>query len=91
MRFFATTSAELYEETRQTLDTAWGLPDGRGTLTCINPVGVAPRDSDGRILLAVADEWCLWEPAATLLPVLLQQGAVAEIDRAAYMAAVSYD
>lgn len=89
MRFFATPSAELYEQTRLSLDAAWGLPNNRGTATCINPVAVAPRDSQGRVLLAVDDEWCEWEPAATILPQLLASGAVVEIDSAAYHAVVN--
>jgi len=88
MRFFATSSAALYEETRLTLDAAWGLPNDKGTRTCINPVRVAPRDAQGRVLLAVAEEWCGWEPAATLLPELLASGQVAEITEAEYRAAI---
>jgi len=89
MRFFATPSADLYEQTRLSLDSAWGLPNDKGTVTCINPEAVAPRDIQGRVLLAVADEWCDWEPAATILPQLLASGAVVEIDRAAYHAAIT--
>jgi hypothetical protein len=89
VRFFATPSAELYEQTRLSLDAAWGLPNDKGTATCINPVAVAPRDSQGRVLLAVADEWCEWEPAATILPQLLASGAVVEIERADYQAVVN--
>jgi hypothetical protein len=89
MRFFATGDEELYEQTRLSLDAAWGLPNDRGTVTCINPAAVAHRDSLGRLLLAVADEWCEWEPAATVLPQLLASGAVEEIDAATYQAAVT--
>jgi hypothetical protein len=89
MRFFATQDAELYEQTRLALDDAWGLPNDRGTATCINPVAVAPRDSQGRVLLAVADEWCEWEPAGTILPQLLTSGAVVEIEAADYHAVVN--
>lgn len=89
MRFFATTSVSMYEQTRLGLDAAWGLPNDRGTQTCINPAYVAPRDAAGRVLLAVADEWCEWEPAATILPQLLASGSVVEIDAAAYDAAVN--
>jgi hypothetical protein len=46
-------------------------------------------DSQGRVLLAVADEWCEWEPAATILPQLLAAGAVVEIDEADYQAVVN--
>jgi hypothetical protein len=90
MRFFRTADADLYESIRLQLDAAWGhpTPDGQ-TLTCIAPAAVAPRDADGRILLAVREEFATWEPAATLLPDLLASGAVEEIDRATYMAVVN--
>jgi len=86
MRFFRTADADLYESIRLQLDAAWGhpTPDGQ-TLTCIAPAAVAPRDEDGRILLAVREEFATWEPAATLLPQLLASGAVEEIGRAEYL------
>ena len=85
MRFFRTADAALYESIRLQLDAAWGhpTPDGR-TVTCFDPVAVAPRDAAGRVLLAVREEFVTWEPAATLLPQLLASGAVEEIDAAAY-------
>lgn len=89
MRFFATSDGDLYEQTRAALDSAWGLPNGRGTATCINPLAVAPRDGAGLVLLAVADEWCEWEPAATVLPQLIASGVVVEIAAATYHAAVN--
>lgn len=84
-RYFRTADANLYESIRLQLDAAWGhpTPDGK-TLTCIDPVAVAPRDTAGRVLLAVREEFVTWEPAATLLPQLLASGAVEEIDAAAY-------
>ena len=84
MRFFRIASAATYEQTRLQLDAAWGLPNDRGTQTCVAPVGVAPRDSAGRVLLAVKDEFVTWEPAATLLPQLLAGGEVEEISEAEY-------
>ena len=86
MRYFRTTDATLYESVRLQFDAAWGhpTPDGQ-TLTCIDPVAVAPRDSQGRILLAVNDEFCQWEPAATMLPQLLASGAVEEITVSEYV------
>jgi hypothetical protein len=89
-RYFCTSDAKLYESIRLQLDTAWGHPtvDGK-TLTCIDPVALAPRDIAGQILLAVQDEWCNWTPVVTLLPQLLASGAVQEIDSAAYNLAVN--
>lgn len=90
MRFFRTASDEVYEQARLTLDAAWGHPtaDGR-TLTCIQPAASAPRDSEGRIVLAVNDEFCEYSVAVDLLPQLLASGAVEEIDAAAYHAVVN--
>jgi hypothetical protein len=85
MRFFRTADEALYESIRLQLDAAWGHPTPDGvTLTCFDPLAVAPRDSAGRVLLAVHDEFTTWEPAATLLPQLLASGAVEEIDAAEY-------
>lgn len=85
MRFLRTAEAALYESIRLQLDAAWGHPtlDGR-TVTCFDPAAVAPRDTSGRLLLAVNEEFTTWEPAATLLPQLLASGAVEEITEAQY-------
>ena len=90
MRYFRTDDADLYESIRLQLDAAWGhpTPDGQ-TVTCIDPVGVAPRDLSGLVLLAVQDEFVSYEPAATILPQLLASGAVEEISEAAFAAAVA--
>jgi hypothetical protein len=87
MRYFLTDSDEVYEQARLTLDSAWGhpSPDGK-TLTCIEPASVAPRDAQGRIVLAVQDEFCEYSVAVDLLPQLLASGLVDEIDAAAYHA-----
>jgi hypothetical protein len=41
----------------------------------------------GRVLLSVQNEFCTWEPAATMLPQLMAGGAVEEISEAEYQAA----
>jgi hypothetical protein len=85
-RFFRTQSDAVYEQARLTLDETWGhVPP----TTCIEPAATAPRDLQGRIVLAVNDEFCAYSVAAELLPQLLASGAVEEIDAATYMAAVS--
>lgn len=90
MRYFRTASDDVYEQARLTLDAAWGHPnEATKTVTCIDPAAVAPRDAQGRIVLAVNDEFCTYSVAAELLPQLLASGAVEEIDAATYMAAVS--
>lgn len=86
MRFFRAETDAAYEQARLTLDEAWGLPNNKGTATCIAPVLLAPRDSEGRAMVAVSSDWCEWEPADTLLPHLLAIGAVAEISEADYKA-----
>jgi hypothetical protein len=88
MRFFRTSVDDVYEQARLTLDAAWGLPDQRGTMTCIEPAASAPRDAQGRIVLAVNDEFCTYSVAVDLLPQLLASGVVEEIDRETYMAAM---
>jgi hypothetical protein len=90
VRFFAA-SAAVYEQARQTLDAAWGLPNQLGTVTCIDPAEVAPRDAQGRILLAVPESFCQFTVAADLLPQLLASGVVEEIDEATYWAAFDND
>lgn len=90
MRFFRTESEAVYEQARLALDAAWGFPNA-GTLTCIDSASVAPRDAQGRIVLAVKDEFCAYSVASELLPQLLASGAVEEIDRDTYTAAVNKD
>lgn len=89
MRFFRTASDAVYEQARLALDSAWGHPTPNGTtLTCIDTAAVAPRDAQGRIVLAVREEFCTYSVAVDLLPQLLASGAVEEIDEATYMAAM---
>lgn len=89
MRYFRTASDEIYEQARLTLDAAWGHPTPDGlTLTCIQPAASAPRDDQGRIVLAVHDEFCGYSVAVDLLPQLLAAGVVQEIDEADYLAAL---
>ena len=88
MRYFRSSTA-VYEQARFALDAAWGLPNDTGTVTCIEPAATAPRDAQGRIVLAVDDEFCAYSVAVDLLPQFLASGVVEEIDRETYMAAVS--
>ena len=74
----------LYESIRLALDAEWGhVPP----TTCISTAALAPRDSSGRIILAVWDTFCDYPAVAVLLPELLASGAVEEIDAATYHAA----
>ena len=75
---------EAYESVRLSLDLAWGHVSPR---TCISPATVAPRDSEGHILLAVWDYFVKYPAAAAFLPELLASGQVVEITEAEYRAA----
>lgn len=81
-RYFRADEA-TYEAVRQQLDAAWGLPSN-GQQSCYAPPSSGVRDTAGRMLLAVNEEFAAWEPAASLLPQLLASGAVEEIDEATY-------
>lgn len=86
-RFFRSDAAN-YESIRQTLDKAWGLPNGAGTATCIQPAATGPKDSEGRVVLAVDAAFCGYTVAVDLLPQLLASGAVVEITEDQYRAAL---
>lgn len=88
VRFFRCDGGDdAYESVRLTLDAAWGHPNA-GILTCFDPASVAPRDEQRRIVLAVNDEFCQWEPAASMLPQLIASGVVTEITASDYQAAM---
>ena len=87
MRFFRIATAAAYEQARATLDAAWGHPNA-DTITCVEPAATAPHDSQGRVLLAVQDEFAAYAPADTLLPQWIAAGVVEEIDAATYEASI---
>lgn len=74
---------QVYEQVRASLDAAWGHP-GPVAETCFEPAATAPRDAEGRVLLAVNAEFCEYEAVAALLPGLLASDAVEEISGTAY-------
>lgn len=77
---------EAYEQVRLTLDAAWGHPNAETkTATCIDPASVAPRDRQGRIMLATSQAFCEYEAAAQLLPMLINGAVIEEIDAATYL------
>lgn len=82
-RFFRTASDEVYEQARLALDAAWGIEHPQ---TCIEPAATAPRDTNGRILLGVDEDFCAYPAAAEMLPQLLAAGVVEEIDAETYWA-----
>lgn len=77
-RYFRTSSDDLYEQARTHLDAVWGHPNANG-LTCICPALYAPRDAQGRILLAVRIEFAAMDEPAAMLPSLIASGEVEEI------------
>jgi hypothetical protein len=80
--FFRISDDAVYEQVRLGLDAAWGhLPPE----TCVDPAAVAPRDSQGRILLAVRPEFVAFDAVAAILPDLLASGVVEEIDESEYL------
>jgi hypothetical protein len=85
MRYFRTSDAAAYEQARLSLDAVWGhVPP----VTCIDPAVVAPRDTGGRIVLAVDDEFCQIQAASLMIQQMLGSGVADEIAEAEYMAAV---
>lgn len=90
MRYFRCLAGDdAYEQVRLGLDAAWGHPnEATKTVTCIDPASVAPRDTQGRIMLATSDEFCKYPAAAEMLSQLTEGGVVEEINEAAYRSAL---
>jgi hypothetical protein len=80
-RYFRTADAAMYEQVRLGLDAAWGH---QPPTTCVDPAVVAPRDSQGRILLAVRAEFAEFPEVVEMLPGLLASGSIEEIDQDTY-------
>jgi hypothetical protein len=91
MRFFRCLADDsAYEQARAAMDAAWGHPNAETkTQTCIDPAAVAPRDAEGRIVLAVNDEFVEYPAASQMLGYMLGIGAAVEITAAEYAAAVN--
>ena len=84
-RYFRTDSDAVYEDVRVGLDAAW---QHVAPTTCIKPAALAFRDNQGRIVLAVRQEFAEFPAAAAMLPGLLASGAVQEITRTEYFSAL---
>jgi len=81
MRFFRVLSGdEVYESVRASLDLAWGHPNAETkTETCLPPATEVTRDGTGRVVVAVEDAWCEYEPANEMIPQLVAASAIEEI------------
>lgn len=86
MRYFRAIDA-VYLAVGQLLDQRLGYPRGQ-TLRTLPPLGEIPRDSVGRVYLALTNAECSGTVPAELLPSLLASGAVQEITRDEYDAAM---
>jgi hypothetical protein len=82
-RFFKT-SQEVYDAARESLDDAFGHPNGRAD-TCL------PRepltDTDGNVVLAILTTMTEWPEVASLIDSLLESGQAFEISQKEYAAA----
>jgi len=87
VRFFQIANNEDYENARATLDAAWGHPSA-DTVTCVEPAETAPHDQQGRVLLAVQNEFAEYAPVNALLPQWIAAGVVAEINAEEYEASI---
>jgi len=88
MRYFRCLAGdEAYEHIRLTLDAVWGHPNAETkTVTCIDPAGVAPRDTQGRIMLATSEAFCEYAASEQMLASVLSSGVIEEISAAGYFA-----
>lgn len=85
-RFFKA-SPQVYESLRAQIDAAWGYPTAY-TQTSIPPADEQAKDASGMCIMGVKSEWTTWEPVATVLPQLIDAGAVLELTEAEYWASI---
>jgi hypothetical protein len=78
-------TVEVYEAARAQMDAARGLP-ARGQVTSFDPADVAPRDGDGRVVLALRDSDLTATGVDSLLPQLIAAGLVEQITAEQYAA-----
>lgn len=91
MRHFRSTPA-VYASICAQLDAAYGYPNAdTKTERTLPPVESLPSDAQGRIYLAISSEYCDYILPSEMLPQLLANGAVEEVDAAAYKALLPPD
>lgn len=85
-RYFRSTPA-VYGGICQQLDAAYGYPNAETkTERALPPVSELPVDNQGRVYLAISQEYCDYILPSEMLPELLASGAVEEVDAATYAA-----
>lgn len=86
MRYFRSTPA-VYSGICSQLDAAYGYPNAETkTLRTLPLASDLPSDAQGRVYLAVSNEYCEYVLPSQLLPQLLASGAVEEVSEAQYKA-----
>lgn len=86
MRYFRSTPT-VYASICDQLDAAYGYPNAETkTARTLPLVSELPSDAQGRVYLAVPQEFCDYILPAEMLPQLLASGAVEEVGEAAYRA-----
>lgn len=85
-RYFRSSPA-VYAGICQQLDAAYGYPNAETkTLRTLPLASELPTDGQGRVYLAVSQEYCDYILPSEMLPEMLASGAVEEVDAAAYAA-----
>ena len=86
MRYFRSKPA-VYASICEQLDSAYGYPNAETKTLRTLPLGSdLPSDAQGRVYLAVSDEYCQYVLPSQMLPQLLASGAVEEVSEAQYKA-----
>jgi hypothetical protein len=89
MRYFRSATA-VYASICDQLDVAYGYPNAETkTLRTLPLASDLPSDAQGRVYLAVSDDYCEYVLPSQLLPQLLASGAVEEITADEYQAAIA--
>ncbi len=86
MRYFRAITA-VYASVCDQLDAAYGYPNAETKTERALPLAAdLPTDAQGRVYLAISQEYCDYILPSEMLPQLLASGAVEEVDAAAYAA-----
>jgi len=86
MRYFRATPA-VYASICAQLDAAYGYPNAETKTERALPLAAElPTDAQGRVYLAISQEYCDYILPSEMLPQLLASGAVEEVDAATYSA-----